>query len=139
MSAGDNAAEANHRVCPILNSSAIKRLAAISVTTSSARHDLTLRLTNVNDGHYYTFRAEGGTVYLAFNNADSGSVDETAVAAGVTECFCLPDGAEEDWQVPSGYTWLVVKGSAACKLRIALSSKNPSQEFPQPGGQSGVV
>ena len=138
MSAGDNMTEAYHRIAPVLNTNTEKRLAAISVTTSSVRHDLSLRLTRVDDGHYYSFRAEGGTVYLAFAPGDAGSVDETAVASGVTECFDIPDGAEEDWQVPSGYHWLVVKGSAACKLRIALSSKNPNQEFPQPGGTSGV-
>jgi hypothetical protein len=138
MSAGDNAAEANHRVAPVLNSATVKRIAAISVTTSSVRHDLSLRLTQVDDGHYYTFKAVGGTVYLAFNLADAGTVDEAALATGVTECFAIPDGAEEDWQVPSGYHWLIVKGSAACALRIALSSKNPNQEFPQPGGTGGV-
>lgn len=128
MSAGDNIAEATHRIAPLLNTATMLRGAAISVTTSSARHDLTLRLTKVLDGHYYSFRAEGGTVYLAFNNADSGAVDETAVAAGVTECYSIPDGSEEDWQIPANYTWLIVKGSVACKLRIALSSKNPNQE-----------
>lgn len=138
MSAGDNAAEANHRVCPILNTATEKRLAAISVTTSSVVHDLSARLTRVDDGHYYTFRAVGGTVYLAFNLANAGTVDEAALTTGVTECFAIPDGAEEDWQVPSGYHFLVVKGSAACALRIALSSKNPNQEFPQPGGTGGV-
>lgn len=128
MSSGDNSAEANHRIAPVLNTAAIKRLAAISVTTSSVRHDLTLRLTHVNDGHYYTFKAIGGTVYIAFNDSDNGAVDETAVVSGVTECFAIPDGAEEDWQVPSGKTWMIVKGSGACILRIALSSKNPNQE-----------
>lgn len=119
--------EAGYRITPLLNTATNRRIANIAVTTSSARHDLALRLTKCTEGHYYTFKALGGTVYLAFNNADAGTVDETAATAGVTECFALTDGETTDWEFTDNYTWLIVKGSAAANLRIALSSKNPNQ------------
>lgn len=122
-----NEFEALEIITPLLNTATKKRIANISVTTASARHDLTLRLTSLTAGHYYDFTAVGGDVSLAFNNADAGTVDRGATASGVTECITIPNGQTKSWKFVGQYTWLVVQGSAACRLEIALSSRAQGQ------------
>lgn len=120
--------EAFNRIAPLVNTNTVKRIAVISVTTSSQESDLTALIPNINSGHYYSFRAVGGTVYLFFNNQSGGTVNEATTGSGVTAAYAIPDGGEEDWEIPDGYTWLVYKGSAACTLRIARSSKNDNDQ-----------
>ena len=122
-----NEFEAMECITPLLNTSTRKRQANIAVTTSSARHDLTLRLRGLTQGHYYDFMADGGDVALALNNSDAGTVDRTTTSSGATECHVIPNGQTRSWKFVDNYTWLVVQGSAACILRIALSSRAPGQ------------
>lgn len=105
------------------------RCAAIALTTSSARFDLTLYLTpGITRGHFVTCQADGGDVYLVFNNADAGAVDETITTAGTaTVCWKIPNGTTQDFAITEDYTWLVAKGSAACKLRMYVSSLADAQ------------
>ncbi len=105
------------------------RCAAIPITTSSTVFDLTTYLTpGITRGHFISCQADGGDVYLVFNNVNGGSVDETITTAGtVTVCWKIPNGTMQDFAIPEDYTFLVAKGSATCKLRIYLSSLADAQ------------
>lgn len=113
-------------IAPLLNTSARLRIARIAVTTSSARHDLSLRITGWNQG-WLTFRAVGGDVSLAFNNADAGTVDRTTTSSGATECVTIPDGDTVEWKMVDDFKWLIVQGSASCVLEVAKSSRRQGQ------------
>lgn len=110
------------------------KIRAVAVTTSSARHDLAA-LAEFGTGNELSrvlrLEANGGDVYYAFNTSDAGTVDEANTTAGnATQCAVIPDGQFRDIRVPyvrgTGLaSWLLVKGSAACVLRVSLSSENP--------------
>lgn len=109
------------------------KVRAISVTTSSARHNLaalTELSAAVDRGAILRLRADGDDVYYAFNTADSGSIDETnTTASNATQCDMIPAGDFIDVRCPriadTLATWLLVKGPTACRLRISISSENP--------------
>jgi hypothetical protein len=105
------------------------RCAAIPLTTASTVFDLTTYLSpGVLLGHFITFQADGGDAYLVFNNANSGTVDETITTAGnATVCWKIPSGTSQDFAIPENYTFLVAKGSATMKLRAYVSSLADSQ------------
>ncbi len=128
--------EAANIIAPILNVAGQLTQFVLSVATASARVDMSTLLTQWSAGHYLTVQADGGTVYLAFNVADAGAIDETVTTAGaVTLCQAIPDGQTRHFRLPpiddagSGnpYQWLIHKGSVACKLRGYISSLAPSQ------------
>ncbi len=122
-----NEFEAMECITPLLNTTAKERIANVAVTTSSARHDMTARLSNLTAGHYYDFTADGGDVGVAFNNANAGAVDRTTTTSGVTECAVIPNGQTRCWKFVDDYTWMIVQGSTTCILRVALSSRAPGQ------------
>jgi hypothetical protein len=112
---------------PLLNTATKLRTTVIDVTTSSARHDLTTLLSSVKNGHYIEMTADGCDVYYAFNDADSGSVDETAQTSGVTACAVLFDGAQKTVKIFGAHTWLILKGSTDGSLRINIASIDAGQ------------
>lgn len=125
-------------VAPIINTSGKVRQVVIAVTGTSARVNLAgssyfstaLAADGPLDGQVFDFTADGGNVYFFFNNSDAGTADNNATGNGVTVCGgVLFDGVTKPFIIPNGYTWLVVIGSGACNLRIALSSTSPSQTF----------
>ncbi len=122
-------------VPPIINTTTKVRQQVVAITTSSARTNLAALMTGLAgdgalDGQYLDFTADGGNVYLFFNNADAGTIDETATGAGVTVAGgVIFNGQTKPYIVPNGYTWIVAKGSAACNLRIAVSSQPPTRRF----------
>lgn len=110
---------------PRLNQTDQTYIMVEDVTTSSSTPKDLSASANFNElaqSCFLTFQADGGDVYFAFNNANSGSIDETATS-GATRCWKIPDGTSIDRKLSDGFTWLITKGSAACKLRIQVSSK----------------
>ena len=102
------------------------KCAVVAVTTSSAITDLTAdsRISaHLADGSILTFLADGADVYIAFNNANSGTIDET-VTSGATSCFKLVSNQPTPIQMARGYTFMLVKAASACKLRIFASGFN---------------
>lgn len=122
-----NEFEATEIIAPLLNTSSRLRIANIAVTTSSARHNLATRITSATRGRYLRFTAHGGDIAIAFNNADSGSVDNTTTTSGVSECDIIPDGQSREWKLVDDYTWCIVQGSGACVLRVAVASRAQGQ------------
>lgn len=122
-------------VAPVINTSTKIRQAVIAVTTSSARTNLAASFPGLVaggplDGQYFDFTADGGNVYLFFNNSDAGTIDDTATGTGVTVAGGVVfNGQTKPFIVPSGFTWMVAKASANCNLRIALSSNSKGQRF----------
>jgi hypothetical protein len=126
--------EAVNPIGPLLG-----QIRAIAVTTSSARFDLSALAEFGTGGdemaRVFRFTANGGDVYIAFNTSNAGSIDETNTTAGnATQCDVIPDGQFRDFRMPyvngTGLaTWLLVKGSVACKLRISKSSEDPIQRI----------
>lgn len=115
--------EAENVIAPVLNGAgpgAKNRIACVSVTTSSARTDLSTLLSDWAAGHFITICPEAD-VYIAFNNADSGTVDETATS-GATVCWLIPAKSYFHVRMVKNYSWLIVKGTSACKLRAYISS-----------------
>ena len=112
---------ASHLPPPILG-----KCAVVAVTTSSAITDLTAdpRINaHLADASILTFLADGSDVYIAFNNASSGTIDET-VTSGATSCFKLVANQPTPIQMAKGYTYMLVKAASACKLRIFASGFN---------------
>lgn len=126
----DKQHQAANIIAPLINVAAAgavtarNRCAAIAIAGASGTFDLTTYLQpGVLNGHYLTAQADGGDVFLFFNNVNAGTVDETVTTAGgVTACWKIPNGTVQHFCIPQDYTWLVAKGSVACKLRIYVSS-----------------
>lgn len=130
--------EAANIILPLLNVAAAGSVPAqiaqgvIATSTSSAREDISSLsalargrwLTVMNDG------ASGEDVYIAFHNANSGSIDETATGYGVTVCHCLKAGERISGRLPgiddpagTNYKYLVHKSKTGTpKLRLYISS-----------------
>lgn len=134
-------------IVPLINTAASAgnaarfRSAAIDVTAVSAVINLLtyfpeLTPGGAHDGQYFDFTADGGNIYLFANNANGGTVDSAARTAGGATVAggVLFNGQTKPWRIPSGYTYLVVQGSGACVLRIALSSTAYGQDV---GGKTG--
>lgn len=128
----------------------LKGVEAIAVTTSSVIIDLSTR-TNIWNamlhGHLITADADGADVYYAFNDANSGSIDQTnTTAANATQCARFPTGAlvpfraakfqQQDVNGAQGdfgqrtnvgrCQYLIVRAGIACTLRLYVSSQAPS-------------
>ena len=107
---------ANHFAPPVLG-----RCAVIATSTVSAITDLTLdtRISaHVSDGTILEFLADGIDIYIAFNNANSGTIDET-VTSGATSCYKLVSNVPKRIQIAKGYTFLLTKAASGTpKLRI---------------------
>jgi len=131
--------EAVNPIAPLMG-----KIRAIAVTTSSARHNLAALAEFGTGGddmaRVFRLRANGADVYYFFNNADAGTVDEANTTAGnANQCDVIPNGTFIDVRLPwvkigggatAGLaTWLLVKGSAACVLRVTLSSEDPSKRY----------
>jgi hypothetical protein len=112
---------------PLLNTATKLRTTVIDVTTSIARVDLTTLLSTVKAGHYIEMTADGCDVYYAFNDANSGSVDETVQTSDVTACAVLFDGMQKTVKIFGSHTWLILKGSADGSLRINIASIDAGQ------------
>lgn len=108
----------NHFPPPVLG-----KVCAIATSTSSARTDLSADATiaaHVADGSILDFIADSD-VYIAFNNSNAGSIDETA-NSGATSCFLLVAKVPRRIQIAKGYTWLLTKAAAGTpKVRIYAS------------------
>jgi hypothetical protein len=129
--------EAVNPIAPLLG-----KIRAFAVTTSSARFDISACTEFSSDdlARVFRFEANGGDVYWAINNSNAGTVDETnTTASNATQCAVIPNGTFKDVRLPwvkiggsatAGLaTWLIIKGSAACTLRVSLSSENTSQRY----------
>jgi hypothetical protein len=114
-----NIVAANHFPPPVLG-----RCAVIATSTSSAITDLTAdaRISaHVADGTIFTFLADGTDIYIAFNNTNTGTIDETA-NSGATSCFKLPSNVPVPLQIAKGYTYMLTKAASGTpKLRIFAS------------------
>ncbi len=118
--------EAANIIAPVLNGAGLharNRIAAIATSTSSARSDLSTLITDVGKGHYLTLMADGGDIYIALNNADAGSIDETATGAGATVPWKLEDSVPQHFRLVDNFYWLIHKAASGTpKLRVYLSS-----------------
>lgn len=124
-------------IAPLINTATRLRGCVVAITTSSARTNLAPLLTALNQGdaNYFDFTADGGNVYFFLNNSDAGTIDEAATGAGVTVAGgVLFNGVTRSFKIPNGYTWIVAKGSAACNLRIAVSSRGYNQQIGESTG-----
>src|SRR5512146_921565 len=106
---------ANHFAVPVLG-----KVCVIATSTASAITDLTAdpRISaHLSDGTILELIADTD-IYIAFNNANSGTIDETA-NSGATSCWKLPANVPKRVIVARGYTYLLTKAAAATpKLRI---------------------
>jgi hypothetical protein len=107
---------ANHFAPPVLG-----KCAAIATSVASAITDLaadTRISAHLNDSTILEFMADGIDIYIAFNNANSGSIDET-VASGATSCYKLVANVPKRIQLAKGYTYMLTKAASGTpKVRI---------------------
>lgn len=103
----------------------INKIAVLSVTTGSTRADLAAagQLNGEESKGFITLKADGGKVWFFFNNADAGTADEAETGAGTpaNRTFMIADGESFRCRLRDGATWIVMKGSVACKLRVYRS------------------
>jgi hypothetical protein len=124
--------EAANIIAPVLNGSGAKgrdRILAIEITDTSARVDLSGLIPEIGNGHYLTAMADGADVYFAFNNADSGTVDDAATDDGATVCWKLPVDQPQHFRLVQNFHWLVAKtASGTALLRIYVSGCVSAEE-----------
>lgn len=113
---------ANHLPPPVLGKCAVVATSAASaITDLSADSRISAHL---DDGSILTFLADGIDIYIAFNNANSGTIDETA-NSGATSCFKLVANQPTPIQMGRGYKYLLTKAASGTpKLRIYASGFN---------------
>ncbi len=113
---------AAHLPPPILG-----KCAAIATSVTSAITDLTLdtRISaHLSDGSVLMFLADGIDIYIAFNNANSGTIDNTA-ASGATSCFKLVANQPTPIQLAKSYTFMLTQAASGTpKLRIYAAGFN---------------
>lgn len=126
--------EAANAIAPLLNKTGQVAQGVVAVTSASARENIA-QLTAGLRGHFLTLHADGGDVYVAFNSADAGAIDDTATGYGVTICQRIPSGQDRSWRIPgvdspdaTAYQWLIHKtASGTAKLRLYISSLGQSE------------
>lgn len=101
------------RVGPALASST-DPLKATKTAVGSGASTAATALTPPPSGAFYTFKARGGDVCIAFGDAN--------MAAATANDFPIIAGTSEDWWIPPGYTHFRAFGLAAGDLHWARSS-----------------
>ena len=139
----------HNEIAPLKNSNAMKCIAVLSVSATSQTVDLATLFGKPENGEFYTLRADGLKVYIAFGTL-AGTISDTATGTDNTVGFPVPDGTDVRVKLTGGrenatgiatyvhYTILHYKGSATGVtgyLRIQRSSLQPtkgSEQFPAP-------
>jgi len=113
---------ANHLPAPVLGKCAVVATAVTSaITDLSADPRISA---HISDGSILTFLADGVDIYIAFNNANSGTIDNTA-NSGTTSCFKLVANKPTPFQMAKGYTFMLTQAASGTpKLRIFASGFN---------------
>lgn len=104
------------------------KISVISVGTSSAISNLADAAElgeECTQGKFVTLIADA-LIYYRFNNANSGTADETATSGG-DRVFALPAGVPMSFVLRKGYTWLVHKAPVATRVRAYVSSQPPQE------------
>lgn len=117
---------AAHHPPPILGRCGV---AATSVTSAITDLSADVAVKNhLNTGALITFLADGVDIFIAFNNASSGTIDDTA-NTGATSCIKLPANQFVPIQFVKGYTFLLTKAASGTpKLRYWVSGINDSKD-----------
>jgi hypothetical protein len=148
--------QAYNTVAPYRNSSGLASQAAVLVTQAQTAINLSDYFGNIGAGHYFTFEADGGKIYIAAaSNTGGPAINEQAQGAGNQCCFPIPDGQQLPMrflggrEVGTGYVTnvtyasgiiimakLALSGVATGFLRIYRSSVDETQgigQFKPPG------
>ena len=103
------------------------KCAAIATSVTSAITDLTTISqisAHLADGAVLMFLADGIDIYIAFNNANSGTIS-SAAASGATSCFKLVANQPTPIQLARGYTFMLTQSASATPmLRIYAAGFN---------------
>lgn len=117
--------EAENILPPIINGSGLgakSRIGAFASAGASTRTNLATYLSDWDDGHFITLVATEN-LYVFFNNANSGTVDETQVtAAHAGVGWLIPAYSYFHFRIAKDYSWLVHKAAASTTVRVYLSS-----------------
>jgi hypothetical protein len=153
---GNLAFQAYNTVAPYRNSSGLASQAAVIVTQNAQTFNLSDYFGALGTGHYITFEADGGKVYIAIaSNTGGPAINEQAQGAGNQICFPIPDGQQlpvrilGGREVGTGYATyvqyasgiivhakLALSGVATGFLRMYRSSTDETQgigQFKPPG------
>lgn len=77
---------------PLKNTNGMKCIAAIIVNQNDQAINLSDYFGNLGSGHFFTFQADGGKIYIALASNTIGSIDETATGSGASVAWPLKDG-----------------------------------------------
>jgi hypothetical protein len=153
---GNLSFQAYNTVAHYRNSSGLASIAAILVTQAAQAINLSDYFGNIGAGHYFTFEADGGKVYIAAaSNTGGPAINEQTQGGGPSVCFPIPDGQQLPMrflggrEVGTGYATnvtyasgiiimakLALSGVATGFLRIYRSSTDETQgigQFKPPG------
>lgn len=137
---------------PLQNSTGVKNIAVLAVTTASQSVDLSTLFGDIDSAAFLTLMADmpantSSTVYVALGANSAGSISETATGIGATVCWPIPHNQQLPGVVLSGEVRssgiatsiqslnLYYKGSNTGYLRIQRSSSDPGigvKAFPPP-------
>lgn len=135
---------------PLQNTTGMKCIAAIIVNQNDQAINLSDYFGNLGSGHYFTFQADGGKIYVALASNSVNTISEVATGNGSSVAWPIPDGQQlpvrltggqergtgyaTSVQVASGFfvrAKLAQSGVATAYLRIYRSSLGSTQGVEQ--------
>lgn len=99
---GDLQFQAYNVIAPYKNSTGLASQAAVVVTQSSQAINLSDYFGGLGAGHFITFEADGGKVYIAVASNNVGTINEQEQGSGVGVCFPIPDGQQLPMRILGG-------------------------------------
>jgi hypothetical protein len=139
--------QAYNVIAPYRNTSGLSSQAAVVINQAGVNINLSDYFGGVAAGHFFTFIADGATVYIQIApDAGGAALDEQAQGGGVNVCWPIPNGQQLPMrilggrQVGTGYgtqipyasgvivrAKLAISGAATGFLRIYRSSVDETQ------------
>ena len=120
--------EAANVIAPLMNTTAKVRQGALACSTAVAGADVGTVLTKGKDGHFISFFADGGDIYVFFNNSAAGTPDPAAVAGAAGVCQKIAGGTWVHWRMVANFTFIrAIMSAGTATLRYYVSSMGSAQ------------
>lgn len=120
--------EAANIIAPLINTATRVRQGQLACSTVVAGADVGSLLTKGKDGHFVSFFADGGDIYVFFNNSAAGTPDPAATGTATGVCQKIPSGTWVNWKMVADYTFVrAIMSTGNASLRYYISSMGSAQ------------